>query len=105
SMSTFFAAAGFLQHLAVVRPLYVAIWCALGVAGIALVALMQSKWGRANTLHRCAILAGLGHVGLADLARRVRLGVGWAGAGGGAGGGRCRRFMCGSWMMRSARGR
>lgn len=73
--------AGILHQLAASRPLYWLLWCGLAVSAIALILLARSRWGRAHTLERCAVLSLVVHLLLACLAMTVQLVVGDDGSG------------------------
>ncbi len=80
-MSALLLIASILSRVAALRPLYLAVWCALAVLSVVLVVSTRSRWGRRRPLYRCAVLSLLVHLVLVGVTMTVRLVVGDSGAG------------------------
>jgi hypothetical protein len=80
-MSAILLIAGILSRIAALRPLYLAVWCALAVLSVVLIVSTRSHWGRRSPLYRCAVFSLLVHLILVGVTMTVRLVVGDNGAG------------------------
>jgi len=73
---------GLIGRLAAMPVAYLVLWFTSLIMGIALIALLRSRWGQSRPLQKCAVLSLLVHVVLAWVAMTVRI-VGGDGDGNG----------------------